>query len=74
MEDRQHSAIEQLPDRADFVLEITNKKPGWFFRYGSLAVMAVIVVVLVFVYRLIYRANHDMDKGKKPQIEVQSNR
>ena len=57
-----HTAINDLPDKTDFVLEITNKKTNWFFRFGGLIVMALAIAVLVFVYSLVSRAGRSAVK------------
>jgi hypothetical protein len=42
-----NSSIDALPENQEFVLEITNKKPGWFVRFGGyLIIMAVLIMTL----------------------------
>jgi hypothetical protein len=62
MDNHGHTAIDELPDRADFVLEITNKRPNWFLRFGGLIVMALALAVLVFVYSLVSKAGRSATK------------
>ena len=50
MEKYQHTSINELPEKTDFVLEITNKKPHWFLRYGSMIVLLLIASGIVFLY------------------------
>ncbi|MGB8192719.1 MAG: hypothetical protein WCF67_12405 [Chitinophagaceae bacterium] len=50
MEKYRHTAINELPEKADFVLEVTNKKPHWFLRYGSVIVLLLIASAIAFLY------------------------
>ncbi len=45
-----HNALSQIPVKQDFVLEIINKKPGWFIRYGGFIIVIGVLISLCMIY------------------------
>lgn len=43
-------AIDKLPVRQDFVLEIINKKPSFLIRYGGFFTICLVLIIVLFVY------------------------
>ncbi len=44
------SSLDILPENQEFVLEITNKKPGWFMRFGGYLVITTVLLITLVIY------------------------
>jgi hypothetical protein len=48
--DKEISSIDSLPEKQEFVLEIKNKKPGWFIRFGGYFVIILVLILSMIIY------------------------
>jgi hypothetical protein len=47
---KEKNALEEIPENQYFLLEILNKKPGWFIQYGGYAAVALVALLLLLVF------------------------
>ena len=52
MEEIEKKALDEIPANQEFLLEILNKKPGWFFRYGGYIAIGFVLLMVILVFIL----------------------
>ncbi|SFN98830.1 hypothetical protein SAMN05428949_4052 [Chitinophaga sp. YR627] len=48
---KRYKAIDEVPEKGDFVLEVQKDKPHWLLRYGNLLILIFLAAgICLFMY------------------------
>lgn len=51
--DKTSKSIDEIPEKSDFVLEVTKDQPHWILLYGNLMILIVLLICLFLYFMLI---------------------